>query len=97
MGCCTVEGCGGMRRNEREKQNRPRKHGVNTVIFTIFLGIIRRRDAAGCGGMRRDAAACGGMQRKWRDKKMGRDTAGTSRIYIYILDYMSTDSTTFLC
>ena len=39
-----------MRRDEREKQNRPRKHGVNTVIFTIFLGIIRRRDAAGVAG-----------------------------------------------
>ena len=35
VGCCTVEGCGGMRRDEREKQNRPRKHGVSTVIFPV--------------------------------------------------------------
>ena len=42
------------------------------MIFTIFLGIIRRRDAAGCagsggikkwGGMRHDVAGYGGMRR----------------------------------
>ena len=66
--CGTMElwaGSGGIRRDRREEQNKPRKYGVNTLSFTsfaIFLGIILQRDAAGCGGMlhggrmRRDAA-----------------------------------------
>ena len=65
--------CGEMRRDGREEQNKPRKHGVNTLSFmsfAIFLEIILRRDAAGCGGMlhggrmRRDAAGCDGMKEK---------------------------------
>ena len=40
-GCGTMErrdaaGCGGMRRDGREEQNKPRKHGVNTLSFTSF-------------------------------------------------------------
>ena len=66
--CNYAVGCGGMWQDGREEQNKPRKHGVNTLSFTsfaIFLGIILRQDAAGCGGsggikkwggMRRDAA-----------------------------------------
>ena len=55
-----------MRRDGREQQNRPRKYGVNTVNFTsltIFLGIIWRRDAAGCGWIK-NMAGCGGMKEK---------------------------------